>query len=132
MKKVIATFLTLAIVYGLMGCAALTDFKSIAEQVKEEGGTEYSETLEKDIINYYFVSASSDGSSLTVNGGSYNIPETTAAVKAVNKKLGLPDSLLERMKGTRALDGAQTVTEKGITITWTYHPDDGLHVVYTK
>lgn len=50
-------------------------------------------------------------------------------VKA-NKALGLPDSVTIKMSQTRALDGRQTETYEDITVSWTYHPDHGLDVLY--
>lgn len=50
-------------------------------------------------------------------------------VKA-NKALGLPDAVTIKMSQTRALDGRQMETYEDITISWTYHPDHGLDVLY--
>lgn len=51
-------------------------------------------------------------------------------IKKANSELGLPDSIYEKMLKTRALDGVQTQTSNKITVTWTYHPDNGLEVIY--
>jgi len=55
-----------------------------------------------------------------------------ATITKINNELGLPDSVLQRMLTTRALDGTQNETYDKIRITWTYHPDNGLHVIYEK
>lgn len=36
------------------------------------------------------------------------------------------------MKMTRAIDGAQTDENEHFKVTWTYHPDEGLNVIYEK
>ena len=53
-------------------------------------------------------------------------------IKAINKALGVPDSILEKMDYTSSSMGRQTVyyKNKGFYITWTYHPYYGLEVQY--
>jgi len=45
--------------------------------------------------------------------------------------LGIPASVMEHMKRTRALDGRQEDGWGRFTATWTYHPDNGLDVIIT-
>lgn len=45
---------------------------------------------------------------------------------------GLPESINERMKTTNSMDGKVTETVDGIKVTWSYHPDRGLEVMYEK
>lgn len=45
-------------------------------------------------------------------------------------RLGMPAGTAARMDGTRALDGTQSAEGEHATATWTYHPDDGLRVVF--
>ena len=56
------------------------------------------------------------------------------AIEEVNKELGLPDSLYSDMGETTWSMGKQNETfdEIGITVSWTYHPDKGLEVIYKK
>jgi len=56
--------------------------------------------------------------------------DATSAIVSVNVYLGLPSSLTEKMSSTRALDGTQTQNCGEYTVTWTYHPDNGLKVIY--
>ena len=51
-------------------------------------------------------------------------------IKEINKTLGFPDSVWEKMLKTRALDGTQSHKTKDFTATWSYHPDNGLDVIY--
>jgi hypothetical protein len=50
-------------------------------------------------------------------------------VECVLDALDAPDSMVEKMTSTRALDGMQTGTWGDITATWTFHPDDGLDII---
>ena len=43
--------------------------------------------------------------------------------------LDTPDSVVNRMSNTRALDGMQEATWGDFEATWTYHPDDGLDLI---
>ncbi len=52
------------------------------------------------------------------------------ALSSVNEALGLPDSLFEKMNTTRSIDGRQTETYDNITVSWIYHPDNGLEAIY--
>lgn len=54
------------------------------------------------------------------------------AISSVNSALGLPDALFEKMGQTRALDGRQTESYDDLTVSWTYHPDNGLEIMYEK
>lgn len=60
----------------------------------------------------------------------YDNSAILGSIKVFNEQLGIPDSVLEKMYATRALDGRQTETYGRITISWTYHPNSGLEVIY--
>lgn len=51
-------------------------------------------------------------------------------IVGINKMLGLPDSLNEKMKTTRSMDGRQSESFDNVDVSWTYHPDNGLEVMY--
>lgn len=46
--------------------------------------------------------------------------------------LRVPDSVVERMNSTRAIDGIQTAETLKLRISWSYHPDNGLEIIYEK
>lgn len=82
---------------------------------------------------------SEDGSYLMVDTNPYDRKSGTTyqaagltRIKEVNGALGLPDWLYEEMVQTRALDGRQKETFDHVTVTWSYHPDHGLEVMYRK
>ena len=88
-----------------------------------------------------WASVGSDGSYLSIDTNPFDwdddgiaFSEANTAIKKVNNALGLPDSLYSDMGETSALDGKQseTFSEQGITVTWKYHPDNGLEVTYKK
>ncbi len=54
------------------------------------------------------------------------------AVKYANKELGFPSSVYSDMMNTSALMGRQVEENNKYKVSWTYHPDDGLTVTYTK
>lgn len=53
-------------------------------------------------------------------------------IQDINKALELPDSLETKMGQTRSIDGRQTEEYDNVTVSWTYHPDKGLEVLYEK
>lgn len=84
-----------------------------------------------------WASVASDGSYLSIdtnpNDSKFNDSESAAiaGIFAVNEALGLPDSIINKMGKTRALDGMQTAKGDGVEISWTYHPDHGLEIIYS-
>ena len=72
-----------------------------------------------------------DGRSLSLdNEGEDDISGLSFSdITCVLDALDVPDSVLDKMGNTRALDGMQTASWGDITATWTYHPDDGLDVI---
>lgn len=53
------------------------------------------------------------------------------AIVQINNRLGLPSYLYEQMMSTSALDGRQYYYGEKVTVSWHYHPDKGLEVMYT-
>ena len=51
-------------------------------------------------------------------------------IETINKALDLPDWLYEEMLKTRALDGRQKESFDNVTVTWSYHPDQGMEAIY--
>jgi hypothetical protein len=88
-------------------------------------------------IGSTYCTLSSDGLSLSIDTNpsdidNYSSAAAYQAVKTANADLGLPDSLLSEMTETRAIDGRQTETYGKITVSWTYHPDQGLEIIYKR
>lgn len=82
-----------------------------------------------------YVDITSDGKSISVDTNPYNIEdyyssEASEYVKAINNALGLPNSVYDKMQTTSALDGRISEEYGDIRVSWKYHPDKGLQVIY--
>lgn len=74
---------------------------------------------------------SSDGSSLIYQRKSEYDETSWKLVESINDELGFSAALFEKMKSTRAIDGAQTDENDYVKGTWTYHPKKDLKL-FTK
>lgn len=54
------------------------------------------------------------------------------AIQYANEQLGFPASVYQKMMSTTALMGRQSHTGSKYTVSWSYHPDHGLEVLYEK
>lgn len=84
----------------------------------------------------WFCTVADDGSYLTIDTdpldlGEYITDGSDEAIQNINKELGFPDSVYAQMISTRALDGVQTYEKNGVNVQWTFHPDNGLEVIYS-
>jgi type II secretory pathway pseudopilin PulG len=74
------------------------------------------------------VSGNADAVSITIQKN-----EVITAAVPLNRmltELGFSSAVIDRMDKTRALDGTQNAEGKNCNVTWTYHPDDGLQMVF--
>lgn len=89
------------------------------------------------------LSASKDGQSITINSNPWGASKGSQAyqldnalalimIKELNSELGLPEWLYTEMTGTRAIDGRQKEVFDYVTVTWSYHPDSGINILYRK
>ena len=94
-----------------------------------------------DYCNYSWAELGSDNSYLSIDTNPYDYDdkplyysEAYYAIEKINSHLGLPNSLFKDMGSTSALNGKQTRTysDKNLMVTWSYHPDQGLEVTYSK
>lgn len=67
--------------------------------------------------------------SLLLPGAQENALE---AIRYANEELGFGGYVYSNMMETSALMGRQSETNGKYTVSWTYHPDDGLEVTYHK
>lgn len=80
-----------------------------------------------------FAQVSSDGSSMEMTTFGKKQPGMNPyTLGCVLEKLDAPASLKQRMNTIRAIDGTQEQTWGSYRATWTYHPDQGLHVVISR
>ena len=83
----------------------------------------------------YILTLSSDQSYLNADTNPSNLDDYYNAtyvniIESLNKELGLPDYIWQKMLRTRAIDGRQSETCGNIEVSWTYHPDQGIEVLY--
>ncbi|SIT74172.1 hypothetical protein [Microbacterium sp. RU33B] len=45
-------------------------------------------------------------------------------------RIGVPSSVQTKMYDTRALDGRQSADWDDVEVSWSYHPDDGLDIIF--
>lgn len=84
-----------------------------------------------------WATVSRDGSYLTIDTNPADVDDfydgdALTVIRKINSALGLPDSLIEKMMSTRAMDGRQSASYGNIAITWTYHPNEGLEIMYER
>ncbi len=67
-----------------------------------------------------------------ISGGSLSQDSALNEIQKFNKFFGLPDWIYQEMLKTRAIDGRQLEEFDKVTVSWSYHPDYGLEVIYRK
>lgn len=105
------------------------------------GGTDFNE-LFSDIAHEEWCTIASDGSYMEIDSNPDDIDndssrfdysimlEASSAVERINTELGFSDSVYKKMTETRSLDGRLTEENDNYKVSWTYHPDSGLEVLY--
>lgn len=83
----------------------------------------------------FYCSVTSDGSCLIIDTNPNDLNDYFSYtaflyVKNANKALGFTEALFTKMGQTRAVDGTQHDENDKVEVSWTYHPDKGLCVVY--
>ena len=134
MKKVLFLVLFVILCITLFaGCVSKEDelFKE-AVSILEENGTQPYGDME---ITYYEIA--DDESYIKIDTNPYDIDdffveEADQLVKDVNSVLGFSSSLYEKMGATTALDGRQSDENDYFVVSWTFHPDNGLNILYEK
>ncbi len=96
------------------------DFAAVYKKIKGDG---------------YYCKISNDNSYITIDTNPLDLDDYSSysAYKMVveaNRALGIPESVDEKMNQTTALDGRQTETYSGVKVSWKFHPDSGLEVMY--
>lgn len=126
MKKLfIISLMVVMILVLFLGCSSV-NFESIRDDLMSENS---------DAVLWSVVA--DDGSYLTIDTNFSDTEdmfdeEAYSAIEAINEKLDLPESLIEKMNSTSANDGIQTAEHNSILIRWSYHPNNGLEVMYEK
>lgn len=115
---------------GLVGGIAGINSLAVANAQAAKAGllADAYETCTLDSVDGATLSA--DKMSVDFSGaGKYFGPDITD-VHCLGDALGMPDSVSSRMGQTRALDGTQSADWDSFTVSWNYHPDDGLGAIF--
>ena len=134
-KKIIVGSVAAVVVVGAVVAFALL-YKSKLEQVKDEcldiagivtgdGKTSFTldtypdhyENMDPDVVGLLQASTQE---------------KVLKAIKHANTALGFDSGLYDQMLETNALMGRQTEENNKYRVAWSYHPDDGLEVTYSK
>jgi hypothetical protein len=82
------------------------------------------------VENNQYIKVGDEGQSLTMDSyGEESEGAEFEDILCVLNELETPDSVLNRINSTRALDGRQTGDWDNFTASWGYHPDNGLDIV---
>ncbi len=83
----------------------------------------------------YYCDVATDGSYLKLDTNPLNLDDYSSSsaydiMKRINSELNLPQSINEKIASTRAIDGRLKEEYDDLEISWTYHPDKGLEILY--
>ena len=74
--------------------------------------------------------ADGDADSLSITITDYKAATAWPELTSMLDELGFSPAVIGRMSDTRALDGTPGGPGQNCNVTWTYHPDDGLQMVF--
>ena len=139
MKKFLSLLLALVICISLVACGGNSSKEEeVVVDPIEEAKSKLSEAYETccgDLDSKY-ASLGYDGKSLTIDSNptdnkySGDDEDAVRAMVMVNAFLELPSSLNDKISSTRALDGMQSQDCGDYTVTWNYHPNNGMKIIY--
>lgn len=147
-KRIAATVMTgvavmTALIMGIVGFTAM----EVADEYYDDDHSGYADDYidyDADLSTLYYLYCDADYAVysdtedyLYIDTNPHNIAnhfESDAwdAIQEVNEALGLPDSVSDDMYSTTSRDGEQYEFFDDISIMWTYHPDEGLEVIYME
>ena len=154
MKKILLIFMSVLMTVSRFSCGNKTtesvnktEEEKVVEEKVEEKKVDPKEEAKKKLAEAYdnccpteyksqYAKLGYDKMALTIDTNpsdtKYNECQNNAliAIMATNVFLELPSSISDKMSSTRALDGMQTQNCGTYSVTWNYHPDNGLKVIY--
>lgn len=130
----IAFVVIIAIILIIALCSSDEGTSSKKKKSSQVNFEKISEELE---LGSYYVNVASDNSYMEIDTNPLDLEDFSSLeaynmVKKINRKLNLPESLDNKMDNTRSMDGRLQETYDKVTVSWTYHPDKGLEVMYEK
>ena len=114
-----------------------TNAVTVDEQDPSIFGVDFSEIVSAIGGQTPYCKIGSDGSYLKIDTNPYDIDDSFSSdalknIKDANSELGFSDSLYEKMLVTSSLDGTKTDENDDVKVSWSYHKNNGLEVIYEK
>ena len=82
------------------------------------------------VENSQYIVVGDEGQSVSMDSvGDESEGAEYADILCVLNELDVPDSVLNRINSTRALDGRQTAEWDNFTASWGYHPNSGANII---
>ena len=82
------------------------------------------------VENSPYIVVGDEGQSVSMDSvGDESAGAEYADILCVLNELDVPDSVLNRINSTRALDGRQTAEWDNFTASWGYHPNSGANII---
>jgi hypothetical protein len=131
-KAAIAGLIVVAVVFAAAisfgGSTAITGSAS----ANSAAVTEYTVPDLRAAALVYFDSAvvHGDADSISLTITEYASTGTWESLVSYLGDLGFSSATYDRMMRTRALDGTLAADGHNCNVTWTYHPDDGLQMIF--
>lgn len=126
-KIIVCVLILIAIVALLFAFLQKSEFEKVKDEALEISGQLRSGE------GYFTIDTLPDEVKNFSSSFQYSTQEKALnAIKYVNTELGFSSSLYYRMENTNALMGVQREENEKYSVSWTYHPDDGLEVTYTE
>ena len=155
MKKTLVCIMIFCLLFSLCACGNKTekivsqpekaeiDFQNVLDEVKKEYEDDFSKYAKEagydlatiDDVGGYYVSK--DSKSMMFESGTNYVQAFIRAYRikllsTVFEKLDISSATLAKITNTRAIDGTQTDENDKVKLTWNYHPDNGLSIVFEK
>ncbi len=121
--------LILGLVIGLVVIPAIGNVAGgIISATKPSPITAATETC--GVENSQYIVVGDEGQSVSMDSvGEESEGAEYADILCVLNELDVPDSVLNRINSTRALDGRQTADWDNFTASWGYHPNSGANII---
>jgi hypothetical protein len=127
-RSIFPPIIVTVIAFAILGAVGLA-IKAGSNDDKSEAKALTLEEAEA-VVTSNDIDLEDDGASLFIDGdGEESTGASIDDIVLVLVALDTPDSVVNRMSNTRALDGMQEATWGNFNATWTYHPDDGLDII---
>jgi len=82
------------------------------------------------VENNLYIVVGDEGQSVSMDSvGEESAGADYSDILCVLDELDVPDSVLNRINSTRALDGRQTADWDNFTASWGYHPNSGANII---